>query len=264
MDDLKNIVLLLSWVDYLGIALFFSCWMGYRFVLERGEIGRKGLIGITHEYRLQWAMESAAREIPVACAGLTSNLMASVSFYASTTIYIIAGLFALVGSVERLLSFSEDMPFAQAVSSGLIELKLILLIFIFVNAYFKFTWSLRQFNFLCILIGGSPYHGNMPSEEYRVKTAKRMARVNSCAGNEFNRGIRSYYYGIAASTWFLHPVAFIVATIWVTYILYVRDFHSPVLEILRDTYPPELRNYTQGSDEKGVNNQEGSVQQPSR
>ncbi|MGY0649951.1 MAG: DUF599 family protein, partial [Paraglaciecola chathamensis] len=83
-------------------------------------------------------------------------------------------------------------------------------------------------------------------------------------GNEFNRGIRSYYYGIAASTWFLHPVAFIVATIWVTYILYVRDFHSPVLEILRDTYPPELRNYTQGSDEKGVNNQEGSVQQSSR
>lgn len=244
MDDLKNIFLLLSWVDYFGVALFFSCWMGYRFILERGDMGRKGLIGITHEYRLQWAMESASREIPVACAGLTSNLMASVSFYASTTIYIIAGLFALVGSVERLLSFSEDIPFAQAVSSGLIELKLILLIFIFVNAYFKFTWSLRQFNFLCILIGGSPYRENMPSEEYRLKTAKRMARVNSCAGNEFNRGIRSYYYGIAASTWFLHPAAFIVATIWVTCILYVRDFHSPVLEILRDSYPPELRDYT--------------------
>lgn len=244
MDELNNTLSLLSWIDYAGVTLFLCCWMGYRYILERGAMGRKGLIGITHEYRLQWAMESAAREIPVACAGLVNNLMSSVSFYASTTIYIIAGLFALVGSVERLLVFSADMPFAQVVTSGLIELKLILLIFIFVNAYFKFTWSLRQFNFLCILIGGSPYQENMPDDEFRKNTAKRMARVNSCAGNEFNRGIRSYYYGIAASTWFLHPIAFIVATVWVTYILYMRDFHSPVLEILRDTYPPELRDYT--------------------
>ncbi len=244
MESLTDTLSLLSWIDYIGLALFLSCWIGYRYVLERGNKGREGLIGITHEYRLQWARESAAREIPVACAGLTNNLMSSVSFYASTTIYIIAGLFALVGSVERLLSFSEDMPFAQAVSSTLIELKLILLIIIFVNAYFKFTWSLRQFNFLCILIGGSPWQDNMPSDDYWERTAKRMARVNSCAGNEFNRGIRSYYYGIAALAWFLHPVAFIGATIWITYVLYMRDFHSPVLHVMRDAYPPEMREYT--------------------
>jgi len=67
---------------------------------------------ITHEYRLMWAMETSTRDIPVACASLVNNLMQSVSFYASTTIYIIAGLIAVIGTIDRLEVFTADLPFA--------------------------------------------------------------------------------------------------------------------------------------------------------
>ncbi|GEA11233.1 DUF599 family protein [Alteromonas sp. KUL49] len=241
MDKVYAVVDLLTWLDYLALVTFAFCWAGYRYYLEKGERGRRGLIGVTHEYRLQWAMESATRDIPVSCAALTTNLMNSVSFYANTTIYIIAGLLALVGTADRLLSFSTDIPFMTEEAHGLIELKLMLLILVFISAYFKFTWSLRQFNFLCILIGGTPHERNMPDKAFWERSAKRVAKINSIAGNEFNRGIRAYYFGIAALGWFVHPLVFIAATFWITLVVYRRDYHSKALKILRDEYPPELR-----------------------
>ena len=244
MDKLITILQLMTWMDYLGILIFTFCWFGYRYFAEKGKHGRRGLVGITHEYRLQWALESATRDIPVTCASLVANLMNSVSFYASTTIYIIAGLLALVGTIDRLADFAMDIPFTLEGAKGLLKIKLLLLILIFIVAYFKFTWSLRQFNFLCILIGGTPHERNMPDKEYWERSAARMARINSLAGNEFNRGIRAYYYGIAALGWFLHPAVFMLATLWVTWILYRRDYHSKTLHVLRDDYPPEKRDIT--------------------
>jgi uncharacterized membrane protein len=240
MDTLKSLFQTLTWVDMLGVAVFIACWVGYRRFAETGERGRRGLVGVSHEYRLLWALESPTRDIPVTCASLVANLMHSVSFYASTTIYIIAGLFALVGTVDKIEMFTHDLPFARADAAALIQLKLLLLIIVFIAAYFKFTWALRQFNYLCILIGSLPHERNMPTVDYWKRSAKRMARINSIAGNEFNRGIRAYYYGLAAMSWFINPWLFIATTLWVTWIIYQRDFHSSSLEVLRDTYPPEF------------------------
>lgn len=241
MEKFNSILELLTYLDYLAIGVFVFCWAGYRYYLEKGEQGRKGLIGVTHEYRMQWAMESATRDIPVSCAALTTNLMNSVSFYANTTIYIIAGLLALIGTADRLLSFSTDIPFITDGARGLIEIKLMLLILVFISAYFKFTWSIRQFNFLCILIGGVPHERNMPDKAFWERSAKRMAKINSIAGNEFNRGIRAYYFGIAALGWFIHPIVFIIATFLITAVVYHRDYHSKALKIMRDEFPPEIR-----------------------
>ncbi|WP_096086308.1 DUF599 domain-containing protein [Agaribacterium haliotis] len=230
----------LTLIDIVALLVFISCWAGYYYFAETGSRGRRGLVGITQEYRLQWAVLTPTREIPVACASLASNLMSSVSFYASTTIYIIAGLFALIGTVDKLQVFTSDLPFAPTGSRALLELKLMLLIVVFVVAYFKFTWALRQFNFLTILIGGTPSEKYMPSEAYWRNSAKRMARINAQAGNEFNRGIRAYYYGIAALAWFVNPWLFLAATLWITRVLYNRDFNSSSVRLLRDDYPPNL------------------------
>lgn len=252
LDKLLVVLSHASIADGIAVVVFLCCWIGYRYFADSGETGRRGLVGITHEYRLMWAMETSTRDIPVACASLTSNLMQSVSFYASTTIYIIAGLIALIGTIDRLEVFTADLPFANADSRALTEIKILLLIIIFVVAYFKFTWSLRQFNFLCILIGAAPQERNVPSEEFWQSSVKRMARINSQAGNEFHRGIRAYYYGIAALGWFINAWVFLAATLLVTWIVYRRDFHSKTLSILRDQYPPEFREMKLGENSFSV------------
>ena len=64
--------------------------------------------------------------------------------------------------------------------------------------------------------------------------AHRLAGANNLAGDDFNRGIRAYYFGLAASGWLLNPVALAVLALAVLIVLYRRDYRSPALQILRD------------------------------
>jgi uncharacterized membrane protein len=46
--------------------------------------------------------------------------------------------------------------------------------------------------------------------------------------------LRAYYFSFAAIAWFFSPLAMVVATGLVAAILYMREFRSEVLKILRD------------------------------
>jgi len=222
----------LATVDWLAVAVFFASWAGYAWYSEHSRWGEGGLVRTSQAYRLQWAQRMLEREIRVADSTLIGNLVTSVSFYANTTIYIIAGLLAALGASDKLLSFTTELPFGSQGNRELLELKLMLLLASFVFAYFKFTWSLRQFNLLCILVGAAPFGkaGDPAIDRY----ALRVARANSLAGDDFNRGIRAYYFGLAASGWLLHPVVLGALAIGVLIVLYRRDFQSPALDILRE------------------------------
>ena len=228
---LHRLFVLLSPADWAALALFLAGWFGYSFYADRAARGAKGLRGVTHRHRLQWAHEMVRRENRITDAALTGNLMSSVSFYANTTIYIIAGLIAVAGTLDKLISITEDLPFARVQSKELIEAKVLLLIGVFVFAYFKFTWSLRQFNFLSILIGGAP--DRTSPGEVLDRYAERYGTVNTLAGDEFNRGIRAYYFGFAALGWFVHPALYAALTLLILFVLWRRDFSSQTLDAMR-------------------------------
>jgi len=222
----------LSLVDWLSLAVFFACWAGYAWFSEHSARGAAGLIGTSQNYRLLWAYRMLERDIRVMDSTLIGNLMTSVSFYANTTIYIIAGLVAALGASDKLLSFTTELPFGGAGNRELLEIKLMLLLASFVFAYFKFTWSLRQFNLLSILVGAAPMGkaGETGIDTY----ARRLAGANNLAGDDFNRGIRAYYFGLAASGWLLHPLLLAGLALLVMIVLFRRDYRSPALHILRD------------------------------
>ena len=222
----------LSTVDWLSLAVFFASWAGYAWFSEHSRWGADGLIGTSRNFRLQWAYGMRARDIRVMDSTLIGNLMTSVSFYANTTIYIIAGLVAALGASEKLLSVTAELPFAGVGNRELLEIKLMLLLASFVFAYFKFTWSLRQFNLLSILVGAAPLGktGETGIDNY----ARKVAGANNLAGDDFNRGIRAYYFGLAASGWLLHPLALAGLALGVLVVLYRRDYRSPALHVLRD------------------------------
>ena len=62
----------------------------------------------------------------------------------------------------------------------------------------------------------------------------RIAAIVSFANRNFNQGLRAYYFGVAALTWFLHPALMIVMTLGVIYVLYQREFRSKTLDLLMD------------------------------
>jgi uncharacterized membrane protein len=189
--------------DWLALAVFLPAGPAMPGFPSTADCGADGLIGTSQLYRLLWAYRMLERDIRVMDSTLIGNLVTSVSFYANTTIYIIAGLVAALGASDKLISFTADLPFGNAGNRELLEIKLMLVLASFVFAYFKFTWSLRQFNLLSILVGAAPMGkaGEPGIDAY----AQRVAGANNLAGDDFNRGIRAYYFGLAASGWLLNP-----------------------------------------------------------
>ena len=222
----------LALLDWLALVTYFGCWAGYAWFSEHSAWRDKGLVGHSRDFRLRWAYRLLEREVRVHDSTLIGNLMTSVSFYANTTIYIIAGLIAALGAADKLVSVTADLPFGgQGSSQDMLELKLILLLGSFIFAYFKFTWSLRQFNMLSILVGAAPQgkSGEAGIDDY----ARRLAGTNSLAGDDFNRGIRAYYFSLAASGWLINPVLLTALSLIILVVLYRRDYRSPLVHHLQ-------------------------------
>lgn len=228
---IANFMAKFYWLDWIALIWFLACWFGYEQVVERGWSRRTTLHEETHKLRLGWGRVMLRRNPRIVDVALIGNLLPSLSFYANTSIYVIAALFAALGAMDQLMSAASELPFSRVISRESAELKLLILMGVFVIAYFKFTWSLRQFNLLSITLGSIPQEAG---EEEAEKQAQKFAAVNSCAGNDFNRGLRAYYFGMAVMSWMVSPWLFMFSTAVIVIVLARREFFSPVLKALTD------------------------------
>lgn len=173
------------------------------------------------------------RDNRIADANVIGNLERNASFFASSTLIILAGILTALGASDRAVSLLADLPFAQPVSRGLSEIKLLALAVVFVYAFFTFSWCMRQYNFSAVLVASAPMAGERNVSDLERKSfAERAARVISMAANQFNFGLRAYYFGMAILAWFVHPWFFMLVTAGVVLILCRREFHSDVLEVM--------------------------------
>jgi uncharacterized membrane protein len=119
------------------------------------------------------------------------------------------------------------------------EFKVLTLVGIFVYAFFRFSWCMRQYTFVALVIGAMPPPEDFLSGKFdQRRYADRAAAMVGAAAESFNDGLRAYYFSFAAIAWFFSPLAMVIATAVVASILYAREFHSEVLNILRDDASP--------------------------
>ncbi len=183
-------------LQHLLAALWFLfCWVGYtRYATWKGR-DTACLASVLHLYREDWMRRLLLRDNRIADASVIGNLERNASFFASSTLIILAGILTLLGSTDRAVSVLADLPFVEEASRGLSELKLLCLAVVFVYAFFTFSWCMRQYNFAAILVGSAPMIGERNVGELERKSfAERAARVISLAANQFNFGLRSYYF----------------------------------------------------------------------
>jgi uncharacterized membrane protein len=136
-----------------------------------------------------------------------------------------------LGSLDKVQALVRDIPYVVVATHAEWELKILVLIVIFVYAFFKFAWSLRQFNYSITLIGAAPPPSQADSLDAQA-FAVGAAEVIALAVSNFNRGMRGYYFALAALSWFLHPLLFAVSTLWVVAVVYRREFRSHTLGFL--------------------------------
>ncbi len=214
-----------SLVDIIALATFFLSWSGYTWFARIKAKTTDCIARSLHQHRVHWMYETITREVRVGEAALLSNLERNIAFFASSTLLILAGILTLFAQIETLESVIFSIPYADHVSHTSIQVKLSLLAFIFVLSFFQFTWSMRQYGFVNVMIGAAPISKTGLNDNLRAY-AKQMATVQDQAAHSYNYGLRSYYFALAAMCWFFHPYLFISMSIWVVYTLYRREFNS--------------------------------------
>ncbi len=220
----------LNTMDICALLVFLLSMFGYSRVVDHmRHIHRRSVIATMNMWRERWLMRMTERDTRIFDAAIIGNIMRSVQFFATTTIFLLAGLVAMLGAGDRALGVVAALPFTAPSSPGRYEIQIGLLIFVFIYAFFKFTWSLRQFNYASTVIGAVA-HSNAGEE--KENDARVAARVANRGALHFNSGIRSYYFGMAALGWFIHPLALITTSLWVVVVLYRREFRSAVLTAL--------------------------------
>lgn len=232
MDIALTVMRLLPWHDWVSVGIFFGSWTGYAWFARSLAHRRPSILASTNRIRREWMRQTTFREVRLIDGVVMQSLSTSPSFFASTTILIIGGLLAVLGSnaANQLVS---EIPFAVRTTALVFDLKIVLLLAIFVYAFFRFTWSMRQYTFGALLIASAPEAQQFADHAAsRDEFADRAGRVVGLAAETFNDGLRTYYFAFAAVSWFVSPLLFVVATLGVVYILYQREFHSEVLAVL--------------------------------
>lgn len=218
--------------EAIAFGWFVLSIVGYRVIAEWGPLERRSIVGAVQLQRVEWMRVMARRENRVLDGVLLQGLSQGNAFFASTSAIAIGGLAAIMGSGEKVQGFLERLPYVAKSTPESWELKVLLLMAIFIFAFFKFAWAFRLSHYTGIMIGATPIfqEGNEINCDAH---AGRTAKLIGIAAEHANGGLRSFYYAIAAMAWFFHPWAFIVATTWVLIVLIRRDFFSRSRIIIR-------------------------------
>ena len=231
----------LSQLDYAALAWLLFCWGGYSLVADYGPWRDRSVSAVMGRYRTRWMTVMLGRENRIVDSNIIGNLLNGVAFFSSTTIFAIGGLLAALGATDSAVALLRDLPFAAETSSSELELKVLLLVAILTFSFFKFAWAYRLFNNCSVLIGAAPIEaaddpGAAPIDAADAPGAARLAdgaaRLNILAARHFNRGLRAYFFALAALAWLVHPLLLMATSAWVVFVIYRREFRSRSLGIL--------------------------------
>lgn len=237
---MQNIVNLgITVLDLIALSWFVLLWLGYVvFTRYRCDSKTTGLAAEMNQVRKEWALELLKRDNRIVDSQVINGLVSKATFFASTTILIIASTLALMSVGDEVFDLFNDIPFAHETSNILWVFKVLVLIMVFMFAFFKFTWAIRQHSICATLMGSVPSFEHSETPKAQVK-AHQLAKMSGLASNNFNDGLRAYYFAVAELSWFYHPLVFMLATTWVVVILYRREYQSKAHTILCNKELPE-------------------------
>src|SRR5678816_1501605 len=122
---------------------FSIWWIVYVWYADYRSTLQPALRRQTDHFVREWIARMVERDNRMLDVNVMRNLTRSSQFFASTTMLILGALVALMGYAEKAAGVLAELPFTQQVSERVWELKILLLVLIFVYAFFKFSWSRR-------------------------------------------------------------------------------------------------------------------------
>lgn len=233
--DITSLPRLLTPLDVAAVGMLFATWAGITVVIERGMGGRPSVSSLMTEYRREWMRQTITRNPKVYDAIIITSLRQSTAFFASTSMFALGGLLALIANIDRLSEVALDLTLEQT-PAIVWEAKLAVVLFLVTNAFLKFVWSHRVFGYCSVLMAAVPNDPEDPVAPIRVEQATEL---NNSAARSFNRGLRSVYFALGALAWLLGAIPLMIAVAITATVLWRREFNSQTRAALMRSRPPQ-------------------------
>lgn len=221
-------------VDLAALALLVAGWLAIGWFIEHPPRSHPSVSALMSRYRLAWMRALAQRDQRIFDAAILQNLRDATAFFASTCLIAIGGVLALAGNPQPLQQAAQAIlhdSLAPQVWQG----KLLIVVLFLTNGFLAFVWANRLFGYFSVLIGAVP---NEATDSLAQHRAAQAGQVSIRAAVNFNRGLRSIYFALAALAWLLGPYALMAAACATVWTLWQREFKSLPRQILLDR-PPE-------------------------
>src|SRR3954466_11599630 len=124
MEMFLKVLTILPWLDWLSLVTFFGGWDGYATFARKKALLRPSILAATNRIRRQWMLQSTYRDVRMIDGVVIQNLSTSPSFFASTTILIIGGLLAVLGTTDKATELVKEIPFAARTTVLIFDLKI--------------------------------------------------------------------------------------------------------------------------------------------
>ena len=215
--------------DWLALALFILCWLGYGPFLtllaqRSGTLNADMLV-----VRRVWMTAMTHREIRLVDSNLLGHTINSGGFFASTNLLLIAAVASvLFGGEQAMLGFASVG--AEAVPTKLLVAKLALVLLCLARGLLDFIWSIRQLNYALALIGAAP---EVHTEADRIALGDAAADLLNPALNAFSQGVRGYYFALAAAAWLFGPLWLALGVAAAFWLMVWRQAGSPAARAIR-------------------------------
>lgn len=106
-------------MDYLSVVWFLVWWIGYTKFSELERLNRPNLISAMAQRRAAWMRQMLQRDNQIVDIKIVRCLGRSASFFASTSILVLAGRIAILGATERAIIFAGSILISSPVSQEL-------------------------------------------------------------------------------------------------------------------------------------------------
>jgi len=212
--------------DLVALVIFVAAWGGYeRYGARALETGSNTSLWM-NRWRRHWMQAAIARDNRIGDLQIIRVLTGNSAFLASTAIFVTAGIAAVIGSADRVIEILNGYEFLAETTRNQFGLKLAVIAFIFVNAFFPLAWSMRLHSNAAVVLGAIPQPEKIEDQARAEAQAELAADLRNLAAKHYQGGMHAYYFGFAACAWFAHPVGLVVAGLWVVAILCRREFRS--------------------------------------
>jgi uncharacterized membrane protein len=216
--------------DWLALALFMLCWLGYGPLLE--VLARRS--GTLNDdmvvVRRVWMTAMTHREVRLVDSQLMGHTIHSGGFFASTNLLLIAAVASVLFGGEQALQGFASVG-AEDVPARLLAAKLALVLVCLARGLLDFIWSIRQLNYALALIGAAP---ELHTEADRTALGAAAADLLNPALSAFSQGVRGYYFALAAAGWLFGPGWLALGVTAAFCLLLWRQAGSPAARAIRN------------------------------